>query len=480
MPVLYTDTSGAWRLRSRRPRLMIDGAGIFTELALASMATLLWCFLPDGGFRLCVFAVATTSWVTSLLVNLNPLMRFDGYYILSDAIGFQNLQTRGFEMARWRLRELLFGLGEPAPEPLSRRMRRLIVVHAWATWVYRFFLFLGIAILVYAFFIKVVGILLFAVEIVWFILLPVGREIARWWERKDAIMLSRRTYASLAVIAGLATAAIVPWSTAIAIPSVMGAAEEQRLYAPFPARLVSLDLAEGRRVAAGEVVARLLAPKLDRDLAQAEERERLLTARIDRTGSDSDDRAMLRVLLNELEAVREEIQGLRRTRRRLVVRAPFDGVVADVDREIGPGLWIDNKTPLALVRSEAAPAVRGYVAETDIMRFAPGAKATFVPENPDLPRVPLTVREIGFASAERLDEPYLALAHGGDIATSEKEGETLMPLHAHYGVVLTPNENAPVPPSARRGLTLIEGEARSFYARAKRNVLKILVREFGV
>ena len=480
MPVLYTDTSGAWRLRSRRPRLMIDGAGIFTELALASVATLLWCFLPDGGLRLCVFAVATTSWVTSLLVNLNPLMRFDGYYILSDAIGFQNLQTRGFEMARWRLRELLFGLGEPAPEPLSSRMRRLIVVHAWATWVYRFFLFLGIAILVYAFFIKVVGILLFAVEIVWFILLPVGREIARWWERKDAIVMSRRTYASLAVLAGLATAAVVPWSTAIAIPSVMGAAEEQRLFAPFPARLVSLDLAEGKRVAAGEVVARLSAPKLERDLAQAKERERLLTARIDRTGSDSDDRAMLRVLLNELEAVREEIEGLRRTRRRLVVRAPFDGVVADLDREVRPGLWIDGKTPLALVRSERTPAVRGYVAETDIMRFAPGAEATFVPENPDLPRVPLTVREIGFAGAERLDEPYLALAHGGSIATSEAEGEQLMPLHAHYGVVLAPEGDAPVPESARRGTTLIEGEPRSFYARAKRNVLKILVREFGV
>ena len=480
MPVLYTDTSGAWRLRSRRQRLMIDGAGIFTELSLACIATLVWCFLPDGGLRLCVFAIATTSWVTSLLVNLNPLMRFDGYYILSDAIGFQNLQTRGFDMARWRLRELLFGLGEPAPEPLSTRMRRLVVLHAWATWIYRFFLFLGIAILVYAFFIKIVGILLFAVEIVWFILLPVGREIARWWERKDAIVLSRRTYATLAVIAGLGAAAIVPWSTSIAIPSVLGAAEEQRLYAPFPGRLVAFDMKEGARVEAGTVLGRLAVPSLKRDLSQAEERERLLVARIDRTGSDTDDRAMLGVLTNELESVREEIVGLKRTQRRLVLRAPFTGMLADVDSELRAGMWIDGRTPVALIRAETEPAVRGYVAETDILRFEPGAHATFVPETPELPRMALEVHDIGFASAERLDEPYLALPHGGSIATSEREGEKLMPLDARYAVLLRPKGAAAAPDRAYRGTTLIEGAPQSFYARARRHVLKVLVRELGV
>ena len=480
MPVLYTDTSGAWRLRSRRQRLMIDAAGIFTELALACIATLLWCFLPDGGLRLCVFAVATTSWVTSLLVNLNPLMRFDGYYILSDAIGFQNMQTRGFDMARWRLREFLFGLGEAPPEPMSSRMRRLVVAHAWATWIYRFFLFLGIAILVYAFFIKLVGIILFAVEIVWFILMPVGREIARWWEKKDAIMVSRRTYTSLAVLVLLGGLAVVPWSTTIAIPSVMGSAEEQRLYAPFPARLVTLEMGEGRQVAKGDVLARLSAPDLDRKLIQAEERERLLVARVDRSGSDRDDRAMRTVLLNELRAVREEITGLRRTQRRLVLRAPFDGVLNDVDPELRAGLWLDGTSPLALIRHDRGAGVRGYVAEAAIRRFSAGAEAAFVPEDPDLPRVPLRVAEVAFAATEKLHEPYLALTHGGSIATSERSGEELMPLEAQYAVRLEATGAIAAPDRAHRGTVLIEGAAESFYARARRNVLKVFVRELGI
>ncbi|MEM1318445.1 MAG: biotin/lipoyl-binding protein, partial [Pseudomonadota bacterium] len=326
MPVLYTDTSGAWRLRSRRQRLMIDGAGIFTELAIAAVATLIWAFLPDGPLRLVFFAMATTSWVTSLAVNLNPLMRFDGYYILSDGLGFQNLQNRSFEMARWRLREILFGLGAEPPEPLTPRLRRLIIVHAWATWIYRFFLFLGIAILVYAFFIKVVGIILFIVEIVWFIAKPVAKEVAHWWSIRSKIMAARRIFVTGSVLAGLTVAAIIPWSTQIRVPSLMTAGHEQALYAPFPARVQTVAAHDGDMVSKGDIVFVLDAPQLRLDLKLAQEQVTLIESRIDRTGSDATDRASLIVLQNELNEVREKISGLKRVEEQLTVRAPFTGL----------------------------------------------------------------------------------------------------------------------------------------------------------
>ena len=122
MPVLYTDTTSAHRLISRFKRLNIDLAGIYAELALATPATICWVFLPDGPLRSIAFTTATLSWAISLAVNLNPFMRFDGYYILSDLFGFENLQERSFLIAKWRLRETLFDLGEPVPE--VRRARR--------------------------------------------------------------------------------------------------------------------------------------------------------------------------------------------------------------------------------------------------------------------------------------------------------------------------------------------------------------------
>ena len=482
MPVLYTDTSGAWRLRRRRDRLMIDGAGIFTELSLAAIATLIWVFLPEGGLRLCVFAVATTSWITSLAVNLNPLMRFDGYYILSDTLGFQNMQQRGFDMARWRMRELLFGLGEPAPETLSVRLRRLIIVHAWATWIYRFFLFLGIAVLVYAFFIKIVGIILFIVEILWFILMPLGREMKHWWEIRSQIMAAKRFMGLGVVLACTVVLAVIPWSTRISIPAVMTAEKEQSIFAPFPAQIVELNVKDGDRVKSGAVLMTLAAPQLDLDLKLATEKRTLLETRIDRTGADAEDRASLIVLTNELKEVVEELEGLARIKNKLVVRAPFEGIVADIDPELHKGLWINKKTPLAILQVGSGPSIKGYVGEANVFRFETGASALFIPENPELPMVRTQVKDVAQASSERLDEPYLALPYGGSIAIEEAKREELRPMEATYAVAMTTlaESNVQLPQMAIRGVSVISGEPLSFYTRMKRQVLKVFVREMGV
>ena len=482
MPVLYTDTSGAWRLTSRRKRLMIDGAGIFTELALAALATLLWAFLPDGGVRLCVFAIATTSWVTSLAVNLNPLMRFDGYYILSDTLGFQNMQSRGFEMARWRMREILFGLGEPAPETLAPNLRRIIILHAWATWIYRFFLFLGIAILVYAFFIKIVGILLFVVEILWFILMPIAREVQHWWSIKGNIMSKKRFWISSAVTASLVTLAVIPWSTKISIPSMMTAEKEQSIFAPFPAQVTSFNIENGTTVKKGQLLFQLSAPQLENSIVLASERKSLLESRIDRTGSDDEDRASLIVLTNELDEVKEELEGLQRIKSKLMVRAPFDGKVTDLDPELHTGLWVNPKAPLAMLQGGTTPRIKGYVGEENVFRFSVGTVAKFIPENFELPIVEAQVSEVAEASNEQLDEPYLALPFGGSIAVEEAEKKKLRPTEAAYSVALKPSDSSSVlvPQKVVRGVAIIEGEPQSFYSRVKRQVLKVLVREMGV
>ena len=93
-PVLYTETSSAWKLSDTAKRQFINSAGVLTELLIASYATLLWSFLPDGAARDAVFYLAVVGWTLSLAVNLNPFMRFDGYYILSDLVSIPNLHHR--------------------------------------------------------------------------------------------------------------------------------------------------------------------------------------------------------------------------------------------------------------------------------------------------------------------------------------------------------------------------------------------------
>ena len=118
-PVLYTDNTDAWRLTDQRKKLRIVLAGLLVELHIAMLALFSWGILDDGPMKSAAFFLATTSILGSLLVNLSPFMRFDGYYAMADFMGIQNLQPRAFELARWQLRQWLFGLPENAPEPFA-------------------------------------------------------------------------------------------------------------------------------------------------------------------------------------------------------------------------------------------------------------------------------------------------------------------------------------------------------------------------
>ena len=299
---------------------------------------------------------------------------------------------------------------------------------------------------------------------------------------KGKIMSSSRFWITASLASAIGVLAVIPWSTQISIPSLMTVQQEQSLFAPLPARISQMNLENGAKVLEGEVLLQLSAPKLLQDLQLAEERKALLENRIDRTGSDDRDRASLIVLTNELESTREEIDGLIRIREQLTVRAPFDGLIADMDPELHVGLWVNPKTPLAALLAGNSPRIKGYVGEDNVFRFNRGTFARFVPDNPELPIVDTRVASIAVASSEQLDEPYLALPFGGSIAVEEKRKEELRPLDAAYAVALDPVDTSTVslPQTAIRGVALIEGRPRSFYSRIKRQVMKVLVREIGV
>lgn len=100
-------------------------------------------------------------------------------------MGIENLQERSFQLARWKLRYWLFGVIEDKPELLPRNLEAKLICYAWITWLYRLILFLGIALLIYQFFFKVLGLILFAVEIIGLIMMPCLREIKYWWRLRE-------------------------------------------------------------------------------------------------------------------------------------------------------------------------------------------------------------------------------------------------------------------------------------------------------
>lgn len=479
MPVLYTDTSDAWRLTSRRQRMAVGAAGVITELCLAALATLAWSFLPDGPVRSAAFLIATVTWVGTLAINLSPFMRFDGYYLLSDALGVANLQLRSFELTRWWLRRLLLGLEEPAPERLAPGLRRLLIGYALATWTYRLLLFLGIAVLVYHYFFKLLGVVLFAVEVGYFVAGPIGRELGQWWARRHRLRLNPNLLVFLVLLVGAGWAAAVPWNTQVAVPAVLQAADYAVLFPPTPAQIVAVHAAEGQEVAAGETLFELRSPELDYQIAQTERQIALRQLRILRQAASPEERERLAAVQQELASYMAALVGLRGQRDRLVLRAPLAGRLVDRNEAIRPGLWIGERFPFGRIIDTASTAVRGYASGADLDRLSLGAEGWFYPVDPLRPPVAVTVTAIDRVDAAVIDLPQLASVHGGPVpAHAERDGR-LVPEGSVYRITLQPASGTALPEQVVAGTVRIRGPARSYLERAWRAVAAVLIRESG-
>jgi putative peptide zinc metalloprotease protein len=475
MPVLYTDVNEAWTLNERRRRLMVGGAGILSELAIAAWATLAWGLLPEGSAREMAFILATTTWISSLVINLSPFMRFDGYFLAMDALNQPNLHPRSFALARWHLREVLFDLGEPVPEVLSPWTRGWMIAFAWAVWIYRLLLFLGIAVLVYHFFIKVIGILLFAVEMGWFVLRPFWMEFAEWGKRYKLIRTRPRSRWPLALLVLAVLVLAVPWNGRVSAPAMLKAERHALVYTPSPARLAAILVEEGQTVAAGTAVAQLDNSDLDLRLSMTARRISVLKYELSSIGFEDAFRNRAKAIAEELEGVIAEQAALRADQRRLELLAPMTGSVGDLSPALQPGQWISPHDPLLSV--SAGALVEAYVAETDLPYLSVGDEAAFIPES-RAARITARVAAIDRVAVSTLTEPSLAVPYGGSIPARFSD-KALIPDTAVYRVRLTLDgvSSVTVP---LRGKVHIAGIRRSLLGHVFQSVAAILIREWGM
>ena len=476
-PILYTDATDVWRIANPADRLKVALAGVKTELGIALLATFAWSFLPESGLRDAVFFLATTSWVTSLLINLSPFMRFDGYHALSDLWGIHNLQPRAFELARWQLREILFGFGESPPEAFQPRRRRLLVTYAIATWIYRFFLFLGIALLVYHFAFKALGLLLFAVEIGWFIVRPVLQEITtmighKWrWNRNVA-----RT---LVVFVLLFSALLIPWRSTMPLPAILDASSYSVVHPPEAARVATVRMKTGERVASDDVLVELEKPELEIEAEKASDRIDLIRARLDRRAGSVEDLAAEGILRRQLAEQRTRLEGLEQRQNDLVVRSPIAGnIVRRAD--LASGQWVGRDQLLAEIVGQDGVEVIGYVREQDRGRVEVGATGSFIPDDGAHKAVDVRVTAVEEMGTDRLPHRSLASTYGGPLKVrTTGSGDTLRLEEGVYRVRMKTEAAIPVPAWQLNGRASIEAPAESLAGRFLRYAAAVLIRESG-
>jgi putative peptide zinc metalloprotease protein len=481
MPVLYTDTGEAWKLKRRRDRLLIAAAGIGVETGLAIIATFAWSFLPDGVARSIAFFTATTSWTMSLLVNISPFMRFDGYYLLADFLGVANMQERAFALARWRMRKFLWGIEAPCPEAFSPAKSHFLIAYAYATWIYRFTLFLGIALFVYYQFFKLLGIFLMAVEVGWFILRPIYAEMKAWWKSRSQIIDRRRAALTLLGLCGCLALLVFPWKTGVEAPALVKPEKSVELYFPVSGRLAAMDIGEGRAVAEGATLIELQRFDLTQETTKLSLKLESIGHEIAQAHTRPDQSARLPVLFEQQGNIIAQKAEIADQINQMTVRASFSGIVRDVEPALAVGDWVGKGKRFARLLDPKGMRVEAFVEETELGRLQIGAKARFQPEAEGHPILALKVIEIEHAGLAKLQDVILASTHGGPIAASmPPNGDRPAPLGAVHRVVMVPeNSKISAPAHIIRGTAIIEGERRSLFSRAWRHAASVLLRESG-
>ena len=478
-PFLYTDNTNAWRLRDYSNRLRINFAGISTELHLALLATFFWSILEPGTLKSIAFFIATTSWVSSLLINISPFMRFDGYYVLADFLRVENLQPRAFSLAKWKLRQIIFGLNHEQPEKMNANKINFLIFYAWSTWIYRFFLFIGIAILVYHYTFKVLGIILFVVEIIWFICLPIYREMALWWKMRSDIGLSFNFIRTILFISVLFFLLFYPWKNYQKIPAILQSENFISIYAPEEAQIKRVHIKEGDKVQKDQLLIELTSPSLNYKINQTIGKLELAELQINNALQSKINREQLLSLRSKKNKLETEILNYNKIESSLNIRAPFNAEITFLQK-FKKDQWVNQEDPLLSLVDKDTQTIFAFISEKNIAKIDRTKDLFFISSHIDSPKIPLLIKSISKSPVNNFNLfPIVTSLYSGPIAARENSSSDIISEQAYYLVIMNLVEDITKVDQKMLGSVNIAIYPTSFAERIYKYVYAVLIRELS-
>ena len=479
-PVLYTETSGAWGLGDSSKRFEIATAGIAAELVLATLALTAWNVLEPGPTRNAMLFASTSMIALSLTVNLNPFMRFDGYFALSELLGIDNMQPRAMALAQWLLRRLVAGDRASSPEPLLRRgVWWPLLAYGFGMLTYRGMLYGGMASGFFALTCPELALPMGIAIAGSFLAKPVYREVRTWF--RSAIARFGRIigpFRVLCILGPLLAIPFIPWQTTVVVPVVLRTGEVHRVYLPEAAKVESIRAAEGQTVNSGELLAGFISPDLDYKLRSSVLQARTLNSELIQHRTAAERRELALVQESELSRLVAEIDGLAERRGRLLLRAPANSIVTAVEPGLRPGRWTAADAQVLELVETGTPTAIGFVEEGDLTRITLGARATLAIEGVPFSAFAASVSRISEEATPTVDEPVLTAPNGGPIAVRQDSKGRPVPETAHYRLMLTLDAGVKgLPLIATRGYARIQTAPAALVTRLLDRVLGIIRRE---
>jgi putative peptide zinc metalloprotease protein len=479
-PVPYVDASAAAAFRSKWHRAAVAAGGIFVETLVAALAVMVWAAAEPGMVRAVAFNLAMVGGLSTLLVNGNPLLKFDGYYVMTDLVEVPNLAPRAIRYWGHLVQRHLFGARTLKADPATPGEQVWFLLYAPVSWVYRMVVMIGIALFVaQQYFLA--GVILALWSVVNGLVKPLAKNL-RHVVTSPALRKVRRralgwTFGSIAV--GLGALMLVPLPLRTDAEGVIWLPEDATLRAGTDGFLAELPLADGARVQPGALVARLEQPTLDARIAvleaRAEEaRRRLALAR-------ASERPEIEGARLELERSLAELAREQERRDRLAVVAARPGRL----RAVLPmadltGRWLSEGELIGHVLPDRAEVARLVVPQADIALVRDrlrGVELRLAGQMAQAHAVQL-IRAVPQATLQ-LPSAALGLAGGGRVLTDPSDPEGLRVLEQVFVFDLALPDALAGAPFGSRVLVRFDHGHEPAGAQIWRRVRQLFLRQFN-
>ena len=345
-PCLYCNVSDSWMLPSKWHRAAIGAAGIYVEVVLASICTFIWWFTDEGLLHYLCLNVMFISSVSTILFNANPLLRYDGYYIVSDLVEIPNLRQKATSILSRKMGEWFLGLEPPDDPFLPERNQMFFALYTVAAVIYRWFIMASILFFLYKVFepygLKIVGQGIAAMALWGLLFQPIYNLVKFFYVPGRFHKVKKpRMYAAIGgIILVIAVICYVPFPHSITCSFVVEPRGSAKRYVTVRGHLAEIKVEPGQHVEVNDLLVRLENPELEHEIYGLEDevaRYKIRLKMLERLRfklPEADDQIpQIRKLLATAETKLSE----RRTDlERLQVRAPVAGIVI-------PPPWIPEK-----------------------------------------------------------------------------------------------------------------------------------------
>lgn len=448
LPRFYTDITDAWRLPDRKKRCIIDAAGILSEIIIGGFAAIIWNNTQPGVLNTIAYSFFTVSIITTIFINGNPFIRYDGYFLLMDIVNIDNLYMRGIESVRVFCHKKFLGIKNVQKNFLNELpgwRYYFIGIYAVASFLYRIFLYASIIMIVYLKFTKALGIMLFALEAWLLIIKPLVNEIRMVSKSKKSFDEKNIKGSSIAVIVLIALFFFpLPWD--IELPCEILPIEHQFVYAKSPGFLKAIKVQDGGPVKAGADLFLLENPYLAWDGKTKEFDIAMQEIYLDYVRSDKKQLEYAKLELKRLELLNNSLTENLRQRSLLNIKSVIDGSFVLADRRLYPGKWINEGEFLGEVFCPEKQVITAYADESVVGKLKTGRRATLNLDG-TLGKYYGTVVAVNPAPVKipEMNSPILDI-YGGPLSTTRSvEGSTLSFVFPMYIVHIMPDKGVLIP-----------------------------------